>query len=430
MKQPNIQLLLTGNELMTGDVVDSNSAMIAQQLKNIGLGVVRKVTVADDLHGLTAEIIHISAQADVLIINGGLGPTIDDMTAKALADAVNLPLVRHSQALAHLKDWCEKRKTPLNAPNLKQAMLPQGCNIIANKTGSAVGFMLCFQSCDIYCTPGVPHELKTMFSEEIIPELTRFTDKTQQLDVTRLQIFGYGESSIQKFIDDNIKNWPTDIELGFRAGLPLLELKLTTTSIQGFERKKILLKELNTLLGDHIIAEIKHDAKSLAEHVLNLLAAKNKKITFAESCTGGLIASQLTKIAGSSAVFEAGFVTYSNQIKSKLLGVKKQTLNNDGAVSQNTVIEMAKGALATSSADFTLAVSGIAGPSGGSKEKPVGTVWIAWGDKETIHSQCFLLPISRHYFQQYVTAIAFDLIRRLLIKSQQIPHYIMEKGIK
>jgi nicotinamide-nucleotide amidase len=430
MKQTKIQLLLTGNELMTGDIVDSNSAMIAQKLKDLGLGICRKVTVADELTMLIDEICHISEKSDVLIINGGLGPTIDDMTAQALAGAAELPLKQHPQALEHLKSWCKKRQTELNGPNLKQAMLPQGCRIIANRSGSAVGFYLRFNDCDIYCTPGVPHELKTMFNEEIIPQLTQHSDKTLKLDVTRLQIFGYGESSIQKLINDNVANWPAEVELGFRAGMPLLELKLTTTSAQSYQVKQALLIELKQLLGDHIIAKIDNQAKGLAEHVFDLLLSSNKKITFAESCTGGLIASQLTQISGSSAVFEAGFVTYSNSIKNKLLAVNNDTLSKYGAVSQKTVIEMALGALKTSAADFTIAVSGIAGPTGGTIDKPVGTVWIAWGNKETLHSQCFLLPITRHYFQKYVAAIAFDLIRRLLLESKEVPNYIIERGVK
>ena len=161
MLKPNVQLLLTGNELMTGDIVDSNSAMIAQQFKELGLDIVRKVTIADNLTSLVNEINSLAKQSDILVINGGLGPTIDDLTAQALARATQVELVEHREALAHLTLWCEKRGAKLNAPNLKQTLLPHGCTIIANKEGSAVGFKVTHLSCDIYCTPGVPRELKT-----------------------------------------------------------------------------------------------------------------------------------------------------------------------------------------------------------------------------------------------------------------------------
>ena len=426
----NVQLLLTGNELMSGDIVDSNSAMMAQQLKALGIEIMRKVTVADDINMLIAEINHLAASADILIINGGLGPTVDDMTAQALAQAMAVPLVEHDQALNHLKQWCKKRGATLNAPNLKQTILPQGCEIVANQYGSAVGFKVNHLGCDIYCTPGVPSELKTMMLNEIIPQISSRIPQDVQYHVTRLQVFGLGESTLQKLIDEQLPQWPADIELGFRAGMPLLEVKLTTRSEAAFSQKAQWQKQLADLLGDHLIAEIDKEPLSLAEHVLTLLAAKNLKLTTAESCTGGLIASMLTRIPGSSSSFEAGFVTYANHIKSSVLSVPTQILEQQGAVSEATVVAMAKGALEKSGADLAIAVSGIAGPTGGTEEKPVGMVWIAWGDKKHINSQCLHMPFPRTYFQKYVAIIALDLIRRQLISSKEIPSYITDRQFK
>ncbi len=424
---PNIQLLLTGNELMSGDIVDSNSVMIAQQLKALGLEITRKVTVADNLAMLVAEINHLALSADILIINGGLGPTVDDMTAQALAQAMQLPLAQHPKALSHLKHWCDKRGALLNAPNLKQALLPKNCNIIANKLGSAVGFHAKHLNCDIYCTPGVPSELKTMMLEEIMPIIEQQIPNQLKSHITRLQVFGLGESTLQKMIDEQLPNWPKDIELGFRAGMPLLEVKLTTRTSDALKEKKHWQHQLANLLGDHLIAEIKQTPLTLAEHTLNLLRVKNLKLTTAESCTGGLIASMLTKVPGSSQNFEAGFVTYANHIKSKILSVPEQTLAQHGAVSKATVIAMAKGALQKSDADLAIAVSGIAGPSGGSKDKPVGMVWLAWGDNQQINTICLVIPFPRVFFQKYVATIALDLIRRHLIASLEIPSYIKER---
>lgn len=424
----HVQLLLTGNELMTGDILDSNSAMIAQELMELGLKVTKKVTVADDLLLLVNEINLMASQADILIINGGLGPTVDDLTAQALAQAMQVSLTQHKDALSHLKQWCKNRGAELNTPNLKQTQLPEGCQIIANDTGSAVGFSVNHLNCHIYCTPGVPSELKTMISAQIKPNIQKLLPKTSINEVTRLQVFGFGESNLQKLIDSEFPDWPKQLDLGFRAGSPLLEVKLTAHCKLGVELKPLWQNKLTQLLGEHLLAEVKGKPLSLPEQIIQTLQKHDLSITTAESCTGGLIASMLTSVSGSSKSFEAGFVTYSNRIKSLLLSVPETLLIEHGAVSQAVVIAMAKGALTKSSADLVIAVSGIAGPGGGTLDKPVGTVWIAWGNKNNLQSQCLLLPYARHYFQRYVANISLDLIRRQLINSNEVPNYICEKG--
>jgi len=430
MKQTKVQLLLTGNELLNGDIVDTNSAMIARELAQTGIEIKRKVTVCDDLSLLGEEIAQMSAAADVLIINGGLGPTSDDYTAQALAQAMKLPLVQHEQAYQHLLAWCRQRDAQLNPANLKQALLPKGCDIIANRIGSAVGFKVNHNDCDIYCTPGVPMELEVMLKEQLLPGFTAATTADNKTQITKFQIFGLGESKLQQLIHDNLPHWPESVELGFRAGDPLLELKLTTRSASAEADKTRCQAQLQQLLGQHIVAEIDGPPKSLAEHVLSGLIEKGERLTTAESCTGGLIASLLTQIAGSSQAFEAGFVTYSNEMKTQMLAVDPQILADHGAVSRETVLAMARGALEKSAADYAIAVSGVAGPGGGSKEKPVGTVWIAWGSKENLQSYCLLIPGSRLAFQRYVASIGLDLIRRLLNKSDEIANYLIERSFK
>ena len=428
MSSPKVQLLLTGNELMTGDIVDSNSAMMAQTLKDIGLEIARKVTVADDLSLLISEINHMASMSDILIINGGLGPTIDDLTAQALAQAMQVNLTDHPQALSHITKWCQQRGSELNAPNLKQAFLPKNCEIIPNKSGSAVGFSIRYKDCDIYCTPGVPHELKAMLNEQIIPEISQHLPKGLIADVTRLQVFGIGESSLQKLIDEKLPNWPKEIDLGFRAGSPLLEVKLTTNGVKSTALKAQWQKKLIAVLGDHLIKEIQGKPKSLAEVLLEQLQKNNLKVTTAESCTGGLIASKLTEVSGSSHSFEAGYVTYSNEMKTTMLAVPDTVLQQHGAVSEAVVIAMAKGALQKSKADIAIAVSGIAGPNGGSEDKPVGMVWLAWGSTNNIKTQCLLLPYNRLQFQQFVAAIALDLLRRFNNELTSVPNYIKERS--
>lgn len=429
MKTPKVQLLLTGNELMTGDIVDSNSAMMAELLKDIGLGVLRKVTIADDIALLVNEISVMANMSDILIINGGLGPTVDDLTAQALALATEDELSQHPLALTHLKAWCKKRGAQLNTPNLKQTILPKKCQVIANKNGSAVGIHVNYNNCDIYCTPGVPHELKTMLIEEIIPAITANSTLNKNTDITRMQVFGLGESNLQTLIDQQLPDWPTEIELGFRAGKPLLEVKLTTETPEALLIKPLWKNKLKHLLGDHIIEEVNGAPKGLAEHLLNALQKDKLKITTAESCTGGLIASKLTEVSGSSASFEAGFVTYSNEMKTNMLNVPSELFQKEGAVCETVVIAMLTGALKKANADIGIAVSGIAGPNGGTTEKPVGTVWLAWGSLSDIKTVCLLVPHKRRQFQQYVTAVGLDLLRRYHKKLDSMPAYILEKSI-
>lgn len=414
---------MTGNELMTGDIVDSNSSMIAQRLLDLGLSIQQKVTLADDLCLLSKKIESMTVSADVLIVNGGLGPTVDDLTAQALANACNVKLNESTAALQHLINWSNQKNYLLDQANLKQAMLPNGCEIIANRVGSAVGFKMRLNDCIVYCTPGVPSELNVMLEEQITPQLEVNLPNTNNYFVERLQIFGVGESKLQQLIIDNFPSWPDKIELGFRAAAPLLELKLTIKTSEDYDLLELWKKNLTQLLGSHILGEIVSTPLTMAEYVLNLLKSKNRSLTVAESCTGGLISSLITAVSGSSSAFEAGFVTYSNEMKSKMLGVDASTIGSYGAVSEQVVKEMALGALNNSNSDYTIAVSGIAGPDGGTKDKPVGSVWIAWGSSSKIHTRYFCLKGSRQYFQQMVATRALDLIRRELIECKKPPFY-------
>ncbi|WP_028299017.1 CinA family nicotinamide mononucleotide deamidase-related protein [Oceanospirillum beijerinckii] len=419
----NIQLLMTGNELMSGDIIDSNSAMIADQLQPLGITVTRRVTVGDNLQQLVGEIQYISQSADLLIVNGGLGPTTDDMTSQALALATGTELVENAEALAHLTQWCEQRNAQLNAANLKQTILPEGCEVVPNPRGTAVGFQMPLNDCLVVCTPGVPSELKVMLQQTIIPALQNLVNPDNACVRDRFHTFGLGESRLQQLIADQIPDWPKQLELGFRAGAPTLEVK-----VQSAQRDNALHQEyvdkLTQLLQDNITSS---GSESQAQALVKLLTEQQKKITCVESCTGGLIASMITSVPGSSAVFEAGFVTYSNAQKTAMVGVNETTLIENGAVSEQTVREMAAGGLEKAEADYVIAVSGIAGPDGGSDDKPVGTVWIAWGDHEQIDAARLYLPYHRKLFQTMVAGTGLDLIRRKLQGVEQPANYLTER---
>ena len=418
-----INLLLTGDELMAGDIIDSNSAMIARQLLGSGWTIRRKLTVGDDLPELIEAMRSLSGDCDVLLVNGGLGPTVDDLTAQALAAAAAVPIAEHPAALEHLRRWCERLGVPLNAANLKQALLPEGSDIIANATGSAVGFAMRLGNCLVLCTPGVPRELEHMLGDEILPMLhARFLPG--ETAVRKFALFGIGESTLQQRISDAIPDWPQEVELGFRAGFPQLDLKLTTKTVTARARVDELLPRLQPLVGDFLIGE---NDIHLPARLVQLLAERGARLTTAESCTGGDIAATLTQVPGASQVFDAGFVTYSNAIKQQVLGVDASVLASAGAVSEAVVLQMAAGALRISGADYAIAVSGIAGPDGGSAEKPVGTVWIAWGARNSLRAQCLHVRFPRQQFQKYVSYIGLDLIRRTLQGITSEPPYFRIK---
>ena len=419
-----VQLLLTGSEIMSGDTVDSNSAMIAQRLGELAVGVYRKVTVGDDLDLLGAELTAMTHNADLVIVNGGLGPTVDDLTAEVLAKVAGSGLSEHPQAIAHLEKWCAGRNLPLNAANLKQAMLPTGCEIVDNPFGSSVCLALDINNCRVICTPGVPSELAAML-DGILAELAQRLQRPVEREIVRLQTFGLGESSAQQIISDQLPHWPAEVELGFRAGAPQMEIKLTGDTAADLAARDQCREQLESLFGDHIIGE---GDTLLAGKVLELLQAEGKTLTTAESCTGGLIASMLTRIPGSSGGFHAGFVTYANEIKASVLGVPAAVLEEHGAVSEQVVEAMAEGALAASGADYAIAVSGIAGPDGGTQDKPVGTGWLGWGQAGDIHTRCLCWPVERSLFQTMIAAAGLDMVRRQLLGITGEPRYFRQRS--
>lgn len=421
----HIELLLTGNELMSGDTVDSNSAMIAQRFREQGWTIARKITVGDNFEQLVEEIRRQAAKADLLLINGGLGPTVDDLTAAALATACGVALAEHPGALAWLQSWCAQRNIPLNTANRKQAMLPAGCTLVPNPEGSAVGFSMVLDDCLVIATPGVPSELRTMLDTSIMPQLYSHFGASPAV-TERMTFFGMGESGIQELINTRWPDWPAEVELGFRVVFPLIELKLTTRSARHNEQRLRCRGWLEQAMQDYLVGP--GDA-TLQSCVVELLRERGQTVALAESCTGGLIAALLTEIPGVSAVFEAGYVTYSNTQKQQVLGVPAALLETHGAVSQAVVEAMARGALAAARSDWVLAVSGIAGPDGGSAAKPVGTVWIAWGNAERLDSACFLYGGGRKMTQSIAAHTAMDLLRRRLLGIESEPRFLRVRRV-
>ena len=415
--------LLTGNELMSGDTIDSNSAYVAQSLKDIGVVPYIKKVVGDDLDLLVSSIQELAKISDVLLVNGGLGPTVDDLTAQALAAAMGAKIVRHPDAYDHLVEWAAPRDFTLTESNLKQADLPENCAIIENPKGSAVGFQCVFDDCLVLCTPGVPSEFKPMVENHVLPLICEYSDIDAKSTISRLRLFGITESGLQDIVNEAFPDWPTEVDLGFRVQLPVIEIKVSTVGDDFIELNKIWTDKFIQHFSDYVIGR---DSTRLPQALNQALLNDNKKIVTAESCTGGAIVSGIISEAGSSAIIESAYVVYSNAMKTATLGVSKDTLSEFGAVSEQTVRAMAAGALEKSGADIAVATSGIAGPDGGTSEKPIGTVWIAWGSKDKIMARCFFLPIGRQGFQRTTSAIAMDLVRRELLGLNTQVDYFSE----
>lgn len=415
----NIAFLMTGSELMSGDIIESNSAEMARQLATIGLSVKERVVIGDDKLQLKDTISRLSCNFDMLIINGGLGPTSDDLTAEILSDISQQPLLEHKEATHHIIQWCQHRGTEANLANLKQALLPQNARIFPHAPGSASAFYLYINDCLVIATPGVPSELNHILRHQLLDFLQKKLPCESEEQWQRYSLLGIGESQLQQVIHDHFPELIQFFDIGYRATLPCLEFKLKRKKNSQFDQQKRLESSILNYLSPFLINE---GNNSLVENIVKLLQEEKKSLSCAESCTGGLISSEITKVTGSSSVFYGAIVSYSNALKENLLHVKSSTLNQYGAVSQEVSIAMLKGALNQCRSDYAIAVTGIAGPEGGSEEKPAGTVWIAYGNKYKYDSIGLLLPFKRHDFQMMVTIIALDLIRREVLNIEGKQH--------
>ncbi|MDX2319109.1 MAG: CinA family nicotinamide mononucleotide deamidase-related protein [Moritella sp.] len=403
-----IEFISTGDEVLSGQIVDTNAAWISQYFFHQGREFTRRYTVADDLESLIDIITETSLRADVVIINGGLGPTSDDLSAEAAAKAMGVPLILSQVWHDHLVVKYAKSNRTLSVSNEKQAWLPKGCEIVDNPVGTACGFSFQFNRARFYFTPGVPSEFKHMVTEQILPDIQqRFTPVTIPT-LLKIKTFGISESALTERLA--ALSLPSSITLGFRVDFPTVEVKLLSTVEADLSRARALV---NAELGELILYE---GDGSFAAYLQNVMLEKGHTLSLAESCTGGLIASELIAVAGSSGYLDSSHVTYSNESKSRLVNVDKTTITQHGAVSMEVAAEMAEGAMLNAGVDFGIAVSGIAGPGGGSEDKPVGTVAFALASKTHTYSQLLFIPRrSRQGIRGVALYIALDMLRRELL---------------
>jgi nicotinamide-nucleotide amidase len=378
-----IGILTIGNELTSGRIQDTNSALIARAMQEQGWAVGRVMSVGDDDGAIHDALAYLLDCVDGVIVTGGLGPTADDITTEALAKAFGLGLYSDPAVLAHIRGIFEGRGLRWTENNAKQALFPERAQIIPNPVGTAAGFALRREGRLVAVIPGVPAEARRMLFEEVIPLFRKaFPEAALHVETVTLKLFGLGESSVDDALADaDLAN--LSVGLGSYPNFPEIHLVLTAREASAEEAREKLReawRRVETRLGQYIFAR---GEESLAGNIARRLTEKGLTLAVAESCTGGLITDLLTDIPGSSAFLERGVVTYSNAAKTALLNVSEEVIRDHGAVSAETARLMAEGVRKLAGTDLGIAVTGIAGPSGGTETKPVGTVFVALADVET-----------------------------------------------
>ncbi|MBF0376006.1 MAG: CinA family nicotinamide mononucleotide deamidase-related protein [Desulfamplus sp.] len=403
------EILSTGDEVLWGDIDDTNSSWLSRKLRESDIEVLRISCVGDSIEDIARIIKEIATradssqkQADIVLVTGGLGPTSDDLSAEAAALASGDIISLNQIALDSMKSYFSKRDWILSDDNIKQAMLPSRAGVMENFYGTAPGFHIELGKTIFFFMPGVPREMKPMYEQSVLPIINKRFFQNINIDssrnfITRFKLFGLSESKISSKLKGFNEQFP-NLKLGFRASIPLIEVKFSG-NVGDFGSKKeseFNVKEnkgdlsiekamadagnwVSSRLGDYIFS---YTGLNMEQELGRLLTLKQKTVAVAESCTGGLIGSMLTDVAGSSSYFLMSAVTYSNEAKINILGVNPDTLIKYGAVHEETAKEMAQGVMNIAGADYGVATSGIAGPGGGSEDKPVGTICIGVAGKD------------------------------------------------
>ena len=408
-----IELLTTGTELLLGTTQNTHGAWIGQRLLRVGLRVSRQITVPDGEAVGRAMRIGLE-DGEALIVTGGLGPTSDDLTREALAEVLGLEMIEDEAAMRAIEEFFARRQRVMAEANRKQAQAPVGADILNNPNGTAPGLYLPPRlsgsfNCAVFLLPGPPRELYPMFEAEVVPRLKALSGIEKVPEFLELKFAGIGESDFHQGIDDMLEAIP-GLEHGYCARPGEVDLRLMGSAASIREAGEIV----RGIFGDELVSD---DGANLEDVGVELRAKRGRTLAIAESCTGGLISSRITDVAGSSEVFRYGFVTYANEAKQELVGVSQDALRSYGAVSSPVARQMAEGALKAGEADIAVAVTGIAGPAGGSEEKPVGTVFLGLAERgrETQVYQQFH-PWARAAFKRQVSQSALNLVRLTLGK--------------
>lgn len=405
-------LLNTGTELLAGDVHDTHLAFIAREIFGVGLRIEERRTVGDG--AMIGETLReLFSRADIIFVTGGLGPTSDDITRDVAAGLLGLKVEENAELLASLKRRLKVRGIKWVPSIARQAQVPAGAQILPNENGSASGLFLAaninpkIQSPHIFLLPGPPRELQPMFRESVMPILHSIIKEPPPVERRFYKIAVMGESIIEEKIGQKILAIP-GIELGYCARPGEVDLRIIGPQAALKQADQIVRSEL----GDVIFTA---DDRTLEEVLVELLIAKKRTLATAESCTGGLLANRITNVPGASSVLLAGYVCYANEAKIDILGVDPKLIEQHGAVSEEVARAMAEGARKRAKSTYALATTGIAGPTGGSEQKPVGTVYVALANESENKVRKLFFPSDRETFKQLVAQVAFEMLRRKLI---------------
>lgn len=406
-------ILSTGDEITTGKVVDTNANYLADKIAEAGVDLVAVLTVGDDPDRLEWAWRTAIAMSDIVISTGGIGPTADDLTTETIARVAGVKLWRDEASVDHMKRIFASIGRPMPDNNLKQAMFPDGAEVILNPLGTAPGFRmpiaLSGHASNLVVLPGVPREMKPMMENSVVPWINANRGSKKVYAVRIFQTFGISESGLDEAVGGLIK--PEEAKVSFRASFPQISLRIRVEGDPGQVERTAdeLSKRIREKISQFVYAE---GDISMEEVVGNLFAEKKLTLAIAESCTGGLIGHRLTNVAGSSRYFKGDLVTYSDELKQGLLGVTEGTLKAHGAVSEECVREMASGARSRTGASVAVATSGVAGPDGGTPDKPVGTVCLALSADDQTVSRRYQLRGTRDWVKLLTSQVALDWLRR------------------
>ena len=419
------EILTIGDELLRGEIVDSNKAFLSERLLRLDVETRFHSSVRDEPADMMDALRRAAQRADVVLVSGGLGPTRDDLTVEALAKTFERKLVLHEPSLAAIRAFFERVGREMAEVNAKQAWLPEGAEVLPNPIGTAPGCMLLAGEIPIFCMPGVPHELQRMMDEQVLPRIEARHPGRTVVRARLLRTFGMGESNLEEALSGVAQGG--DVTLGFRTAFPDNLLRPLTRAASVAAAEATLEKvcaAIRERLGVLVYAE---GDEPLEAVVGRLLRERGRTLAVAESCTGGLLAERITSVAGSSEYFLGGVVAYADAAKQALLGVSEDLLGRHGAVSEPVVRAMAEGARRHFGADLAVATTGISGPGGGSAEKPVGSVCIALASAAGTHSERFVFPLDRARHRSLTTQIGLDWVRRTLLGAPLVAPTLMRR---
>jgi nicotinamide-nucleotide amidase len=413
----NISIITIGDELLIGQVIDTNSAWMAQELNKTGLWVNRRLAIGDDRMDILKALEEESANSDIILLTGGLGPTADDITKPVLCEYFNTTLVINEPALENVKNiFLKILNRPLIQRNLQQAEVPASCMVIQNKRGTAPGMLFEHQGKIFVSMPGVPHEMKGMMTDDVIP-LLRNRFATNYISHRTLLTAGIGESSLADHIHSFEEALPREIKLAYLPNYGMVRLRLTANApVAGNleSRLDFLFSDLKSRVSEWMVTD---EDVTIQAVIGKLLGPRKQTLSTAESCTGGYVAQLITSIPGSSLYFKGSVIAYDNAVKKKILGVDPGILTTHGAVSEETVKAMVTGAIHALETDFAIATTGIMGPGGGTEEKPVGTIWIAAGNAREIMTQKFWFRFDRQRNTELAAVNVLNLLRRFILSQ-------------